>query len=63
MAEAAANVLGVAGDVVHEALLLSVEVVQFVPIPGLEAAARSLLDIWDALQLVDVGDPYPDHTC
>ncbi|KAI0945901.1 hypothetical protein AcV7_010017 [Taiwanofungus camphoratus] len=54
VAEAAANVLGVAGDVVHEALLLSVEVVQFVPIPGLEAAARSLLDIWDALQLVDV---------
>lgn len=50
------NVLGVAGDVTHEALLLSAELLQFAPMPGLEVAARALLDIWDALQMVDVSE-------
>ncbi|KAL6299815.1 hypothetical protein BKA93DRAFT_569950 [Sparassis latifolia] len=54
VADAAVSIMGVAGDVVHEALLLSSDVVQFSPIPGLQVAARGLLDIWDALQLVDM---------
>ncbi len=48
------NVLGTAGEVVHELLEVSVDVLKFAPIVGLEEAARTLLNIWDALQLVDV---------
>ncbi|PCH42817.1 hypothetical protein WOLCODRAFT_25573 [Wolfiporia cocos MD-104 SS10] len=54
VAEAAVNVLGIAGDVTHEALLVSAELLKFAPLPGLEVAARALLDIWDAMQQVDV---------
>lgn len=46
--------LGTAGDVAHEALFMSVELLQFAPVPGLSSAALTLLNIWDALQLVDV---------
>ncbi len=58
MAEAAVNVLGTAGEVVHELLEVSVDVLKFAPIVGLEEAARTLLNIWDALQLVDVSATY-----
>ncbi|KAI8992697.1 hypothetical protein BD414DRAFT_481927 [Trametes punicea] len=54
VAEAAVNVLGVAGQVIHELLDVSVDVLRFAPIVGLEEAARTLLNIWDALQLVDI---------
>ncbi|TFK79567.1 hypothetical protein K466DRAFT_570161 [Polyporus arcularius HHB13444] len=54
VAEAAVNVLGTAGEVVHELLEVSVDVLKFAPIVGLEEAARTLLNIWDALQLVDI---------
>ncbi|RPD53297.1 hypothetical protein L227DRAFT_617134 [Lentinus tigrinus ALCF2SS1-6] len=54
VAEAAVNVLGTAGEVVHELLEVSVDVLKFAPIVGLEEAARTLLTIWDALQLVDI---------
>lgn len=54
MAKAAANVLGTASDVAHEALILSSDLLQFAPIAGLSEAARVLLNIWDALQMVDV---------
>ncbi|KAI0820557.1 hypothetical protein BC628DRAFT_1397178 [Trametes gibbosa] len=54
VAEAAANVLGITAQVVHELLEVSTDVLRFAPIPGLEEAARTLLNIWDALQLVDI---------
>lgn len=41
-------------DGVHEALAAGAEVLEFAPIPGLAQAARVLLDIWDAVQMVDV---------
>lgn len=53
VAKAAASVLGTTGDVVHEALLTSVELLEFVPVMGLAAAARTLLNIWDAVQQVN----------
>ena len=54
MAKAAANILGTASDVAHEALILSSDLLQFAPVAGLSEAARVLLNIWDALQMVDV---------
>jgi hypothetical protein len=51
---AAVSVLGTAGDVAHELLRNGVDLLGFVPIPGLDAAARTLLQIWDTLQQVDV---------
>ncbi|KAH9924941.1 hypothetical protein B0H21DRAFT_886279 [Amylocystis lapponica] len=54
VAKAAVNVLGTTADVVHEALLISVDVLEFAPLPGLHTAARTLLGIWDALQAVDI---------
>ena len=57
VAEAAVNVLGTASQVVHELLEVGVDVLKFAPIVGLEEAARTLLNIWDALQLVDVRVP------
>ncbi|CCM05813.1 uncharacterized protein FIBRA_08047 [Fibroporia radiculosa] len=54
VAEAAINVLGIAGDVTHETLLVSSELLKFAPIPGLALAAKLLLEIWDSLQQVDV---------
>ncbi|KAL1938386.1 hypothetical protein VTO73DRAFT_11626 [Trametes versicolor] len=54
VAEAAANVLGTTGEVMHELLEVSVDILRFAPIVGLEEAARTLLNIWDSLQLVDI---------
>ncbi|KAF9780733.1 hypothetical protein BJ322DRAFT_278471 [Thelephora terrestris] len=51
---AAVSVLGTAGDVAHELLRNGVDLLGFVPIPGLDAAARTLLQIWDTLQQVDM---------
>lgn len=53
VAKAAASVLGLAADVGHETLMLSVNALGFAPVAGLEQAAKTLLDIWDALQMVD----------
>lgn len=39
----------------HEALYFGVEVLDFAPIPGLATAAKTLLNIWDAFETVDVG--------
>jgi len=47
-------VLGITGGIAHETLKLAVDVVDFVPVPGLAVAAKTLLIIWDTLQLVDV---------
>lgn len=46
--------LGTTGEIMHELLEVSVDVLRFAPIVGLEEAARTLLNIWDSLQLVDV---------
>ncbi|KAH9476525.1 putative serine/threonine-protein kinase [Psilocybe cubensis] len=54
VAQAAASVLDTAADITHEALYLGVEFLDFVPIPGLQAAANTLLNIWDAAQDVDM---------
>jgi len=48
-----ASVLGITGDIAHETLKLAVDVVDFVPVPGLAVAAKTLLNIRDTLQLVD----------
>ena len=54
MSKAVVNILGIAEDVGHEALVISSELLEFAPLPGLRVAALALLDIWEALQLVDV---------
>ncbi|KAG6879023.1 hypothetical protein C0992_005773 [Termitomyces sp. T32_za158] len=51
--QAVASVLDIAADVAHEILFRSITLLEFAPIPGLAPAARVLLEIWDALQLVD----------
>jgi abelson tyrosine-protein kinase 1 len=57
VAVAARAVLGTVGDVAHEVLLLSVELVDLAPLPGLAPAAKTLLNIWDAMQDVNVRRP------
>lgn len=57
MAQAAKGVLGAAFNVTHEALAISADLLQLAPIPGLAEAAKTLLTIWDALQMVDVRIP------
>ncbi|KAK0451188.1 uncharacterized protein EV420DRAFT_1561339 [Desarmillaria tabescens] len=54
VAQAASSILGNALDVGHEALLLSQDLLEFAPVPGLQNIARTLLQIWDSLQLVDM---------
>ena len=46
--------MGTAVELTHEALLTSVDLLEFAPVPGLQTAARTLLQIWDSLQSVDV---------
>ena len=46
--------MGVAAKVAHEGLFIGVDLLRFSPIPGLEIAGAVLLNIWDALELVDV---------
>ncbi|KAA1466867.1 hypothetical protein DENSPDRAFT_812229 [Dentipellis sp. KUC8613] len=49
--KAVVAVLGKKGlDVAHEALAMGVDLLQFAPVPGLEAAGYILLDIWDAFE-------------
>ncbi|KIK53580.1 hypothetical protein GYMLUDRAFT_250285 [Collybiopsis luxurians FD-317 M1] len=40
----------------HKVLLTSVDLFELAPVPGLQAAARTLLEIWDSLQEVDVSE-------
>ena len=42
-------------DAVHDTLEVAVDVLEFAPVVGLAEAARVLLTIWDAVQLVEVG--------
>jgi len=38
----------------HEVLFASVDLLHYIPIPGLEIAAQTLLRIWDAVEMVEV---------
>ena len=42
-------------EATHGLLEMSPDILGFAPIPGLQEAARVLLTIWNALQLVEVG--------
>lgn len=46
--------LGTTTDLIHETLIVGVDLFEFVPIPGLALAARIVLNIWDAAQYADV---------
>ena len=41
-------------EATHELLGISADVLQFAPVIGLAEAARVLVNIWDAVQTVDV---------
>ncbi|KAF8060214.1 hypothetical protein FPV67DRAFT_1513824 [Lyophyllum atratum] len=53
VAQAAVSILGTAAGVTHEVMSTAVDLLEFAPVPGLASAARVLLNIWDALELVD----------
>ncbi|KAJ3867137.1 hypothetical protein EV359DRAFT_35156 [Lentinula novae-zelandiae] len=53
VAQAASSILGTSALIAHEILLTSVDLVELAPVPGLQAAARTLLQIWACLQQVD----------
>ena len=52
--EAVTGVLGAAASVGHEVLFSGVDLLRFAPIPGLELLGRTLLSIWDAVDMVEV---------
>ncbi|KIY72595.1 hypothetical protein CYLTODRAFT_486241 [Cylindrobasidium torrendii FP15055 ss-10] len=54
VATAVRAILGTSIDVAHEALMLSAELLEFAPVPGLQNVARALLQIWDSAQLMDM---------
>lgn len=54
VAQAIASSLGTVADVAHEALYIGVELLDLAPIPGLAPAAKTLLNIWDAVEAVDM---------
>ncbi len=54
MSQAVARILGNSGDIAHELLELTVDLLKFSPVVGLDTVAKALLDVWDALQLVNV---------
>jgi abelson tyrosine-protein kinase 1 len=52
--EAVAGVLGTAAGVTHEVLFAGVDLLRFSPIPGLELLGHTLLNIWEAVDMVEV---------
>jgi hypothetical protein len=54
VAVAARSVIGTSLNITHQALVTGVDLLDLAPVPGLRAAALTLLNIWDALQKVDV---------
>lgn len=52
--EVVGEVVSTGLDITREVLGVGAEVLELAPIPGLATAARVLVDIWDAVQLVDV---------
>ena len=55
MIRAIGGALGTAASIGHEALFTGVDLLQFVPVPGLNTAGTILLNIWDAIEMVEVG--------
>ncbi|KAH8978454.1 kinase-like domain-containing protein [Lactarius hatsudake] len=51
--EAIGGALGTAARIGHESLFAGVDLLQFVPVPGLELAGKILLNIWDAVEIVE----------
>jgi hypothetical protein len=59
--EAIGGALGTAASIGHEALFVGVDLLRFAPVPGLELAGSILLNIWDAVDMVEVslmGSPF-----
>lgn len=52
--DAIAGVLGTAAAIGHEVLFAGADLLHYVPIPGLEIAAQTLLRIWDAVEMVEM---------
>lgn len=50
--------IGTAGCIGHEVLSLGGDLLTFVPVPGLDVAAKLLLSIWDAIEMVEVGTAF-----
>ena len=51
---ATASALGIVGPIALETLTASVDLLGFAPVPGLQPIVKALLNIWDAVQEVDV---------
>ncbi|KAH9008297.1 kinase-like domain-containing protein, partial [Lactarius deliciosus] len=51
--EAIGGALGTVACIGHELLFVGVDLLQFVPVPGLELAGKILLNIWDAVEIVE----------
>ena len=54
MIEAICGTLDTAARIGHEALFTGVDLLKFVPVPGLDLAGKMLLSIWDAVDKVEV---------
>jgi hypothetical protein len=54
MALAVCTINNTSLDIAHQALIVGVDLLELAPVPGLRAAALTLLNVWDALQKVDV---------
>ncbi|KAH9985258.1 hypothetical protein BJV77DRAFT_1084863 [Russula vinacea] len=52
--DAIGSVLGTVAAIGHEALFIGVDLLSFVPVPGLDIAAQTLLRIWDAVEMVEM---------
>ena len=52
--EAISGTLGTAASIGHEVLFTGVGLLQFAPVPGLDVAGSILLNIWDAIEMVEV---------
>ena len=54
MIEAIGGALGTAASIGHEVLFAGVDLLRFAPVPGLELVGKTLLNIWDAVDMVEV---------
>ncbi|KAI0049057.1 hypothetical protein FA95DRAFT_1538888 [Auriscalpium vulgare] len=54
VAHAVGSVLGTAALAAHEVLFIGVDLLRLAPVPGLEIAGFMLLNIWDALEMVEM---------
>ncbi|KAF8257566.1 kinase-like domain-containing protein [Lactarius quietus] len=51
--EAVGGALSTAASIGHEVLFTGVDLLQFAPVPGLNTAGKILLNIWDAIEMVE----------